>query len=81
MRHEAEIKAEAAGEDFKANIFASNPKLYFELFEKKQQVSEEDIHFPQTPEEFNALVSQMKRDGVVDSYSGDRVHNEGDYNE
>lgn len=70
MRHEAEDEAEIAHVEFKANVFANDPKLYYELFEKERIGDEEhfdpdDVVFPETPEEFRSMISSMKREGVI----------------
>lgn len=65
MRHEAEVEAEEAGAEFKANVFANSPKLYYDLFEKEQIDPEEPIIFPENPAEFHSMMLQMKRDKVI----------------
>lgn len=60
------MEAEVAGAEFKAQVFANDPKLYYELFEKERVNPEDPIIFPDSPAEFHSMMLQMKRDGVID---------------
>lgn len=74
MRYEIQLEADETSEKFKANLFASNPELYYELFEKKDNVMSDgpdNIDFPESEAEFKAMIASMQREGFVDRY--DRI--------
>lgn len=72
QRYEIELNAEEKAEEFKSMIFASDRKLFAELFGTTEQkldgpevIGDEEVEFPETPEEFRAMVASMKRQGMI----------------
>jgi hypothetical protein len=64
MGKELEREAEETNEQFKAQVFAANPKLYHDLFEKKEEQPFDEVEFPETEAEFKALYASMMREGM-----------------
>lgn len=66
MKYEVELEAEFTGEEFKMNALLQNPRLYHELFEKEQfSPLDEELDFPESEAEFQAMVASMKRQGLT----------------
>ncbi len=67
MSQESIEAADSADIEFKAKVFASDPKLYYELFEKESHPEGEmEEVIPESPEEFQSLMKAMAREGLVD---------------
>lgn len=67
MRMEGEERFENANAEFRMQVFANDPGLYHELFEKdpREEIEVEDIA-PQSPEELERLLNQMRREGFIE---------------
>jgi hypothetical protein len=67
MGREAHEEAESTTEQFKSNVFANDPKLYFELFEKKERDPMEGLDIEEmtieTQEDVERAMSELKRLG------------------
>jgi len=71
QRYERELEIEEKSEEFKSQIFANNPDLYNDLYGEKGKLSQpefmgdDEVEFPETEEEFRAMVNSMMRMGSM----------------
>lgn len=65
MKTESEERLDEADAGFRMQVFANDPRLYHELFEKEDEMSEVDMEdiAPQTPEELERVLNQIQRYG------------------
>lgn len=68
MRREREEEVERSEIDFKNLVFANNPELYMELFEKLQ-IEEEEVEWavPQDEGDVMYMMEQLKKAGIFKS--------------
>lgn len=71
QRYERELEIEEKSEEFKSQIFANNPDLYNDLYGEQGKLAqpdylgEDEIAFPESEEEFKAMVNSMMRMGSM----------------
>lgn len=46
-------------------MFAADPERYYKIFEESEQKAEDAVHFPESPEEFQSMLTQMQREGIL----------------
>jgi hypothetical protein len=68
LRREREEEVERSEIDFKNLVFANNPELYMELFEKLQ-IEEEEVEWavPQDEGDVMYMMEQLKKAGIFKS--------------
>lgn len=77
LRYELEIEADEKAEDFKSMVFANDRKLYAELFAEPEEIDgvpvlgDEDLYYPETSQELEAMIGSMQRRGVLGAQDGD----------
>lgn len=68
LSRDSEREVEIREDKFKSNVFANDPELYQELFNKNTEViDEEEIEHVaiNTDEDFNKLMRELKQLGVI----------------
>lgn len=63
IKMEAKDEAEKRDSEFKWSIFANDPKLYYEMFEKEREEMEEGLDYivPQSKEEVDELMDMIRK--------------------
>lgn len=67
LAREARYESDLIENNFKNQVFASNPEMYTEIFKEDVTPDEEEIEYlvPDSEEELRKMMRQLKSQGVI----------------